>query len=75
MEFALTRFRNNDGRISRPLVATNIVILLLPLIAGLAWISTWIFHSITDYREFSTAERLLTEPRVVAYLVSGHARR
>lgn len=64
VEFALPRFRNADGRASKPVLATYAALLLLPLLAGLAWISTWIFHSFSNFRSFSIAQRLLTEPRV-----------
>ena len=68
-EFAITRFRNADGKVSRPVLWTLGMVLLLPLLLGLAWIATWAFHGITDSRNFSTGERLLTECRVlVAYV-------
>lgn len=68
-EFAITRFRNADGKVSRPVLWTLGVVLLLPLLLGLAWIATWVFDPITHFRSFSTGERLLTECRVlVAYI-------
>ncbi len=64
-EFAITGFRNQDGRFSRPALWTHALVLILPLIAGLIWVSTWVFHSIAGFRSFSIGERLLTEPRVL----------
>lgn len=66
VEIAITDFRNQDGRFSRSALWTHVVLLVLPLIAGLIWISTWVFHSIAGVRPFSIGERLLTEPRVLA---------
>jgi hypothetical protein len=65
-ELALTRFRNADGKFSRPALLTHALLLALPLVAGLAWISTWIFRGTATFRTFSIGERLLTEPRVLA---------
>ncbi|MGH8122363.1 MAG: tetratricopeptide repeat protein [Rudaea sp.] len=65
VEFAITGFRNQGGRFSRPALWTHAVVLILPLIAGLIWISTWVFHSIAGFRAFSIGERLLSEPRVL----------
>lgn len=64
-EFAITGFRNRDGRFSRPALQAHFVFLILPLIAGVAWISTWIARPITAFRTFTTGERLLTESRVL----------
>jgi hypothetical protein len=65
IEFAITKFRNRDGRVSRPVVWTHAAVLSVPLLAGLFWIGTWVFRSIAAYRPFSIGERLLTEPRVL----------
>lgn len=64
-ELCTTRFRNVDGKFSRPVVWTHGLLLVLPLIAGLAWISSWVFHGISSFRTFSIGERLLTESRVL----------
>ncbi|MBS0211835.1 MAG: hypothetical protein JSR26_01470 [Proteobacteria bacterium] len=64
IEFSITRFRNADGRYSRPAVLTHVAFLLLPLVAGLAWVATWVFKSMGTFRTFSIGQRLLTEPRV-----------
>ena len=66
IEIAITHFRNRDGRLSHSALWTHLVLLILPLIAGLIWISSWVFHSIAGVRPFSIGERLLTEPRVLA---------
>jgi protein O-mannosyl-transferase len=65
VEFAVTRFRNQDGRFSRPVLGINFVVLILPLIAGLVWISGWDFRVVANVRTFTIGERLLTEPRVL----------
>lgn len=70
IEYALTGFRNRDGRLSRPVVAMHLLLLVLPLIAGLWWLAHWIAPSYTQLRTFTLEERLLTEARVlVDYLV------
>jgi len=65
MEFSLTGFRNRDGSLSRAATSAHLCLLALPFVAGLVWISTWIFSSVPSTREFSIGERLLTEPRVL----------
>ncbi len=65
LEFAICGFRNADHRISRSAVGTHVVFLGLPLLAGLAWISSWVFSDTTSFRTFSIGQRLLTEPRVL----------
>lgn len=62
-EWAITRFRNANGKVSRPAVLAHVLLLLLPLLAGLAWLSTWVVRSATSVRTFSVGQRLLTEPR------------
>lgn len=63
-EFALTGFRNADGKASRSAWWAHILFLGLPLLVGLAWISTWVLKSWATFRTFSIGQRLLTEPRV-----------
>jgi hypothetical protein len=65
IEFAITRFRNGDGRWSSAAVGTHVVFLLLPLLAGLYWISHWDFAAVAHIRTFTIGQRLLTEPRVL----------
>lgn len=69
IEFALTGFRNSDRRPSRPAIAAHVVLLVLPLVAGLIWLSTWAFSGMTALRQFSTTERLLTEARVLVHYI------
>jgi hypothetical protein len=64
-DFAVLGLRNRDGRFCRPALWAHAVLLVLPLIAGLAWIASWVFRSIAGFRTFSIGERLLTEPRVL----------
>ena len=64
-EYALTGFRNRDGRWCRPALGAHLVLLVVPMIAGLIWIAPRIFHGVSGYRTFTTAQRLLTEPRVL----------
>jgi hypothetical protein len=65
IEFSVTRLRNADGRYSRSVLWTHGALLATPLLAGLVWISTWIFHSQAHVRAFSVGERVLSEPRVL----------
>ena len=65
VDFALTGFRNQDHRFSKPVLATYAVVLLLPLIIGLTWIAHWDFSTVHNFRTFTMAERLLTEPRIL----------
>jgi hypothetical protein len=69
LEFALTGFRERDGRWSRAALWTYFGVLVVPLIAGLAWLAPRILHGVSSYRNFTLGERLLTEPRVlVSYI-------
>jgi hypothetical protein len=64
-ELAVCGFRDRDGRWCRPALYAHAVFLILPLIAGLIYISPWLVHPITSFRPFTTYERLLTEARVL----------
>ena len=64
-EFALTGFRDRNGRYSRSAVSIHVVLLLLPFVAGMLWLSTWAFTGVTNFRQFSTLQRLYTEARVL----------
>lgn len=64
-EFALTGFRNRDDRLCKPAISVHLALLVAPMIAGLIWIAPLVFHGVSDYRNFTTAQRLLTEPRVL----------
>lgn len=65
VEFAITRFRDADGKRSRATLWTHFVVLVVPLVAGVAWIMPRVLHGVTVYRNFTIGERLLTEPRVL----------
>ncbi|MDE2084770.1 MAG: hypothetical protein KGI64_07930 [Xanthomonadaceae bacterium] len=64
-EFAVTGFRNRNGRWCKPAIGAHLALLLAPMIAGLIWIAPRIFHGVSGYRNFTTLQRLLTEPRVL----------
>lgn len=65
LEFAITGFKNADGRYSKPALWVHGIFLVLPFIAGLVFVSGWLQHGIANFRSFSIGERLLTEPRVL----------
>ncbi len=65
VEFAVTRWRERDARLSRNAIWTHVLVLLAPLAAGLAWIAPHYLHSATTLRDFTVTERLLTETRVL----------
>lgn len=64
-EFAITGFRNRDGRWCKPAIGAHLVLLVAPMIIGLLWIAPRIFHGVSGYRTFTTVQRLLTEARVL----------
>lgn len=64
-EFAITGFRNRDGRWCRSSLGAHLVLLVAPMIAGLIWIAPRVLHGASGVRNFTTAQRLLTEPRVL----------
>lgn len=66
IEWAITGFRNRNGSWSRPAVAGHILLLGLPMLAGLFWMAHWDFAAIKYLRSFTIGERLLTEPRILA---------
>jgi hypothetical protein len=59
-------------RIDRRLVVLFILILAIPLVAGVAWLAPTVLDPVTwDRRDFTLGTRLLTEPRVIgSYLYS-----
>ena len=68
LEVSLFRFRNQDGRTDRTIVAFTVLCIILPLIAGLIYLlgHTDSFLNYTG-REFNLYERLMTEARVVVF--------
>ena len=65
VEFAITGFRDSSGRASRGALWTHFAVLIVPLVAGLIWIAPRVMHDVSGYRNFTIAQRLLTEPRVL----------
>jgi hypothetical protein len=70
LEFALTGFRERDGKWSRAALWTHFGVLVVPLIVGLAWLAPRVLHGVSYYRNFTLGERLLTEPRVLASYIN-----
>lgn len=68
VELSLFRFRDAQGRIDRTVTVFFAVCIALPLVSGLLYILAN-FDSFTNYagRDFSLAERLLTEARVLTF--------
>lgn len=64
-EFALTGGRDREGRWSRPILVLYGALLVLPLVAGLVWIGDRMLHPRNFGRDFDTAQRLMTESRVM----------
>lgn len=65
IEFAITRWRDRNGRINRDLRILYVVLLAIPLIAGVIWLGSWLFGAESYARPFSTWQRLLSEARVL----------
>jgi protein O-mannosyl-transferase len=64
-EFAILRFRNRNGSISKLVTWTHFYLLIVPMVAGLIWIAPRVLHGVSDYRNFTIIERVLTESRVL----------
>jgi hypothetical protein len=65
LEFALTSFRDRNGRFSRAALWTHFFVLIVPMLAGLAWMLPRMLPGVAWTRRFTLAQRLLTEPRVI----------
>lgn len=65
IEFVLLQFRCNDGSWSRSSLAAFGLTLVVPLVAGLIWLASWIGTERAYTRAFDTTERLLTQGRVL----------
>jgi hypothetical protein len=65
VELTITLGRNRDGAKSRSVYALYAVLLVVPLVAGLYWLGTWITGSETYARSFTTGQRILSETRVL----------
>ncbi len=58
-------FANSSGKLSRAALWTHFALLVVPLVAGLIWIAPRVLNGVSGYRNFTIAQRLLTEPRVL----------
>ena len=65
IELSITGFRDRNGKFSRAALWTHFAVLIVPMIAGLAWMLPRMIRGIATTRNFTLAERLLTEPRVL----------
>lgn len=66
LEACVFRFRGRDGRRDRRFVVFYGALLVLPAVAGIAWLLPGALSPAAfAHRDFTLAERLLTEPRVV----------
>jgi tetratricopeptide (TPR) repeat protein len=65
VEVCVLNLRNRDGRYSRPMLVSLVICLCLPLILGLYWLSTWIGTERSYSRAYDTAERLMTQARIL----------
>ena len=64
-EFALTGFRQHDGRWNRPILSLYGSLLLVPLVIGLVWLSGWVDGTRSFGRAFDIPQRLMTEARIL----------
>ena len=69
-EWVLPRLRNANGKRSGVVLALYFAVFLLPLIAGLLWLGSWLSGSATYARPYDTWQRLLTETRVLVDYVA-----
>ena len=65
VELTITRAKRGDDRWSRAVVWTVTLCLLLPMLAGVIWLLSWIGGERSYVRAFDTNERLLTQARVL----------
>ncbi len=64
-EFALTGFKDVNGRWNRPILILYGSLLLLPLVVGLIWLAGWVDGTRSFGRAYSIPERLMTESRIL----------
>ncbi|HEV7121876.1 MAG TPA: hypothetical protein VGN24_00425 [Rhodanobacter sp.] len=71
IEWLVFAFRNRAGRRDRRLVGLFIIVLLMPLVIGVAWLLPGVLNSAAwASRDFTLATRLLSEARIVVdYIV------
>jgi hypothetical protein len=65
LELTLFHFRDQKKLVSRSVVSLYISVLIVPLIAGLIFVMPKLTSGVSQFREFTIAERLITEPRVI----------
>jgi len=66
IEWIVFGFRDNRGRVDRKIAALFLIVLVLPLIVGVAWLLPGLLRpSSWATRDFTLATRLLSEARVV----------
>jgi hypothetical protein len=66
VEWLVFGFRAPGGRRDKRLIGLFVVVLLLPMLAGLAWLTPGIFNpEVWATRDFSLRTRLLSEARIV----------
>jgi hypothetical protein len=66
LEATVFGFRRRDGQFDRRVLAAFAALLVVPTIVGLAWLlPKMLVPALWQARDFTLAERLLTEPRVV----------
>jgi len=69
VEFSVAGLRRPDGRWQRDVIGLYLALLVLPLLAGLYWLATWMGGETTFERPYTTTERLLTEARVLVHYI------
>jgi protein O-mannosyl-transferase len=67
VEVFVCGLRDAQGRWRKPVIGLYATLLVVPLLAGLFWLASWINTPRTYVRAFTTAERLLTEARVLVH--------
>ncbi|MDC8015826.1 tetratricopeptide repeat protein [Tahibacter soli] len=65
VELFVARLHDAQGRWRKPIVGLYAALLVVPLLGGLYWLSTWIATPTTYVRAFTTWQRLMTEARVL----------
>jgi tetratricopeptide (TPR) repeat protein len=69
VEFSVAGLRRRDGQWQRGVIGLYLALLVLPLLAGLYWLATWMGGETTFERPYTTVERLLTETRVLVHYI------
>ena len=65
VEFAVAGLRRRDGHWQRGVLGLYLALLIVPLLLGLVWLTSWVGGETGFVRPYTTVERLLTESRVV----------